>query len=508
MRVFLDETYDRKLKVLSYIDNKENVVSVKEISESIDLSEKTVLQIIRQFEQEFSFSSEQFQIFYANKTIKGIFAENLDLMTIASGYLKESILYKIIYNIFLYEKVDVKKFCEQEYMSPSTFSRYRQKLALLLKKFDLKLSRNNKIYGDELKIRNFFFLFFSQVSNEWVFKMEEYREIEAYIFKYVKKWSLLNEVKQRKICLLIFMSNIRSSRKHNCDTGVLMQLAKESDFEYKEVLLDYFRSRKNRSLDQVWQELSFIQFFMYKEDIVTEKIQYDQYLSYFNEDNFSFISASNILTGKVIDTFFPNAINDSSRLFLRVRQEIDKMHLVLSTCYINIDVFKYVYDSENFYYKDEAELKINEQIKTIIDELLLSTEYKLLWLEMKKNTNKTKFIEYIYLVVYMLLNEIQEYTYPSVKVMVQNSKIFEETIIINKISLMFSDQIKLVSDFRDKPDILLTDVPLPETTVDTKVVYVNSFSDFCDFKKAVNGVKKEVFKKYNKRTVVPKLIKI
>nr|OTP50104.1 hypothetical protein A5881_001519 [Enterococcus termitis] len=86
MRAFLDENYDKQLKILSYIDQKKQVVSIKQISVHTNISEKTVLQIIRKFEHESFFSSDQLEITYANKSIKGISGENLDLMTIATEY--------------------------------------------------------------------------------------------------------------------------------------------------------------------------------------------------------------------------------------------------------------------------------------------------------------------------------------------------------------------------------------------------------------------------------------
>ncbi|MGX7243863.1 helix-turn-helix domain-containing protein [Enterococcus quebecensis] len=506
MRAFLDESYDRKLKVLSYIDNQRKIVSIKNISENTNLSEKTVLQIIRQFEQEFSPSSGQFQISYVNKTIKGIFAENLDVMSIAATYLKESILYKIIYNIFLYEKVDVKKFCELEYISASTFSRYRQKLASILKKFDLKLSRVNKIAGDELKIRNFFFLFFSHASNHWVFNSQEYREIEANIYKKVKSWSILNNAKQARVCLLIYISNIRSSQKHNCNNGILVELSQKSEFDYKEALVEYFSSKKNRSQEQIWQEISFVQLFMYKEDLVTEKINFEEYTSFFNEENFPFVENSNQLTEQIIETFFSSFTGDLAQLFLRIRQEIDKMHLVLSTCYIDTNIFSYIYDPINCYYRDKTEEEVIEAIKQIFDNSQLSQSYKNWWMEL--NIDESSLLEYVYWVVYMLLNEIQEYTFPPVKVMVQNSKFFAETIIANKLVLVFTDRIQLVSDLRDQPDVLITDIYLPEVSENTRVVFANSFFSLSDFNKVIDEIKQEIIKKYSHRTIVHPLSNI
>lgn len=507
MRAFLDETYDRQLKILSYIDNKKTIATIKQISDNTNLSEKTVLQIIRKFEQEFSLSDNQFQIIHANKSIRGIYAENLDLMEIASGYVKKSVLYKMIRSIFLYEKVDAKKFCDLEFISPATFSRYRQRLTTILKKFDLKLSRDNQILGDELKIRNFFYLFFSRSSSNWEFSSQEYGEIETYIYKKIPTWQANNKIKQRKICLIIYISNVRSSQKHYYDNKVMTRLSKRAieeyhdGFEYLKGLFDYFLLKKNRTIEQVWNELSFVQLFLYKESLSNEKIDYDQYETYFNEQNFLFVKQSNLLTEKIIQTFFANLDIDRKKLFLQIRQEIDKLHIDLSTFYINPTIFYYIYDRDNFFYRDMAEIKMIEQIKNIVNELIGDPSYQVLWNHFKRNINEDIFVNELYLIIYTLLNKLQQYTYKTVKVMIQNSKVFIEGIISNKLLLIFGDRIQLVKDFRNPPDILITDVHISDKPKQTKEIFVSSFSDFVDFNSAVDEIKKEIINQYSQREI-------
>lgn len=507
MRAFLDETYDRQLKILSYIDNKKKIVTIKQISENTNLSEKTVLQIIRRFEQDFNFSDHQFQIVYTTKSIRGIYAENLDLMEIASGYVKKSVLYKMIRTIFLSEKIDVKKFCDLEYISPPTFSRYRQRLTTILRQFDLKLSRDNQIYGDELKIRNFFYLFFSHSSSEWEFSPQEYREIETYIYKQVDTWQNNNKIRQRKICLLIYISNVRFSQKHYCEHSVMTNLSKRAnseydrDFEYLDGLFGYFLSKKNRTVEQVWNELTFVHLFMYREKLNNETIDYDQYESYFNEQNFPFIQQSNFLTEKIIRTFFSEVDMDKRELFLQIRQEIDKLHLALSSFYIDPSIFYYVYDQTNFYYRDDTESKIVEQVKGIVSELLEDSNYQLLWKQFKQNINEDTFVNDLYLIVYALLSKLQQYTYKTVKVMIQNSKLFIAGIISTKLMLIFGNRIQLVDELRNSPDILITDVHIPNKPERTREIFVSSFSDFVDFNSAVDGIQKEIIKQYNQREV-------
>ncbi|WP_239644653.1 hypothetical protein [Enterococcus crotali] len=176
------------------------------------------------------------------------------------------------------------------------------------------------------------------------------------------------------------------------------------------------------------------------------------------------------------------------------------MHLTFSTCYVDLSIFYYVYDSTNYYYRDEAEQEIVKKIEKIVNELTTSTIYKAWWEQL--NIERAAFINSLYLLVYTLLNELQEYQYEPVKVMVQNSKVFIENILTNKLDLIFGDRVQLVTGFRDEPEILITDVQLQGTPEQTSTVFVNSFSDFSDINNAINVITKANLKNFGQRKII------
>ncbi len=239
---------------------------------------------------------------------------------------------------------------------------------------------------------------------------------------------------------------------------------------------------------------------MYKENLIEVKFDYESYESYFNEQNFPFVEQSNLLTDRIIQSFFIGAKATNVKNFLRVRQEIDRMHLTFSTCYVDLSIFYYVYDSTNYYYRDEAEQEIVKKIEKIVNELTTSTIYKAWWEQL--NIERAAFINSLYLLVYTLLNELQEYQYEPVKVMVQNSKVFIENILTNKLDLIFGDRVQLVTGFRDEPEILITDVQLQGTPEQTSTVFVNSFSDFSDINNAINVITKANLKNFGQRKII------
>lgn len=241
MRIFLDDIYDRRINVLSYVDNQRREVSLAEIAKATNLSKKTVSMIIKQFEQELDVSKEQFEVYYTNQTIQGVYANNLDIVSISNNHLKHSILYKMIKHIFLMEKIDAITFCDIEFISPATFSRHRRKLQKILNQCELSLTRTNEMRGDELRIRNFFFLFFSNALNSWEFDEDSYVEIRGYLSSHIEEWNNIDSIKKRKLCLLIYICNVRFSQKKNIEKSILSKLSEQFRAgRYTTLFFDYF----------------------------------------------------------------------------------------------------------------------------------------------------------------------------------------------------------------------------------------------------------------------------
>ncbi|MET3564409.1 transcriptional antiterminator [Enterococcus rotai] len=225
MRIFLDEVYDRRINVLSFVANRRKEVSLSEIAEATNFSKKTVSLIIKQFEQELTVSKERFEVSYIHNTVQGVYASNIDLVSISNKYLKTSILYKMIKHIFLMERIDAITFCDLEFISPATFSRNRSKLQKILNQCGLSLTRINEIKGSELRIRNFFFLFFFNASNTWDFDQASYSEMKAYFSERIQGWESLNCIRKRQVCLLLFICNVRISQKKVVKKSILTSLS-------------------------------------------------------------------------------------------------------------------------------------------------------------------------------------------------------------------------------------------------------------------------------------------
>ncbi|MBO0441101.1 helix-turn-helix domain-containing protein [Candidatus Enterococcus ikei] len=499
MRIFLDEVYDRRINVLSFVASKRQEVSLTEIAEATNLSKKTVSIIIRQFEQELNVTDEYFKVTYVHRTLQSVYANNLDLVSISNNYLKMSILYKMIRHIFLMERIDAITFCDLEFISPATFSRHRRRLQKILNQCGLNLTRSNEITGDELRIRNFFFLFFANASGNWDFETRIYNEINEYFGQRIQGWYELNSIKKSKLCLIIYICNVRFSQKKVIEKSILTDLARKFQTgTHTRVIFDYFHLKKNRSENQAWDETSAALFLLYKERLAEEEnFEIEVYQNFFNEYNFPLVNYSHLLAEKLIDVFFQT--NDRSTIYWHIRKEIDMMHLLMETCFIDPRMFYYIYDERSFFYADKTEQKIKIKIRKVIEQLITETEYGNFFETIKEFTAEEVLIDYTYLITYTMLVKFLQVDFPKVRILIQNSKVFVEPILSKKITLLFGNKVEFVKNQFSSPDIIVTDTKLMESDSNVKEIFIASFSNSSDFSLMLEEIRKKIIEHYTNR---------
>lgn len=316
--------------------------------------------------------------------------------------------------------------------------------------------------------------------NSWTFDKDSYVEINDYLSSNIKEWDKMDSIKKRKLCLVLYICNVRISQK-NIEKSVLSTLAEQfqESFDTK-IFFDYFHLHKNRTEQQSWDETSAVLFLIYKERLSHEEaFDIEEYPKFFNETNFKFIKYSNLVTNKIMDTFFQGETNQS--IYWEIRKEIDMMHLLFETSFIDPRMFYYIYDEKSFYHADTAELKIQRSVQNLMNELIEETEYGLFFKTIKKSVNREILTDYMYLVVYTILTKFLQMDFPKIKILIQNSKIFVEPILRQKISLIFSDKVEFVESQIASPDIIVTDVQLHKLESDAKVIFISSFSNSFDF---------------------------
>ncbi|MEI5993847.1 helix-turn-helix domain-containing protein [Candidatus Enterococcus mansonii] len=493
MRLFLDDIYDRRMKILSIINSSKQEVSIKDIVNKTEVVPRTVSMIVKQFEQELE--KDVFKVNYTNNTIKNVYATNIDINAIGRKYLLQSIMYKIIEQIFLYEKIDVSKFCEAEYISQATFSRRRKKLKEILQGCGLNLSRENKIIGEELRIRNFYFQFFSKASNTWLFRPQEFHELNDYFSQRVVDWENKSSVQRYHINLITYISIIRSKQRNFVNNKKLIELSKKrTNSSNLQLLFDYFSKSKNKTNEQVWSEASATLFILYKEKIFNDSLEVDAYETFFSIDHFSFVTHSNIFVREIIDAFF-EGITDKY-LYLRIRQEIDLYHLIVKTCFIDPKNFDFVYDERVYTNMDHFEKTIRE--KTIrIFQHLKTTQYSEFFNQIPKYITETSLIDYIYFSIYALFVELKNSESQSIKIFVQDANVAMSNLLKQKINCFFGSKVKCIDRLELNPDLIITDTNIVVADKQVEQVYINRLSDF-DF--LVENIERKILEKHSKET--------
>ncbi|MBP2098185.1 helix-turn-helix domain-containing protein [Enterococcus rivorum] len=496
MRLFLDSMFDRKMYILNFIESSKNPVTIKEITEKTGLSKKTVSKVVKEFAHEHDKHKGNFETVCINGKIKNVQAQNLDLEGISSNYLKQSILYEMIKELFLYDNIDAIKFCDLKFISTSTFSRYRKKLQGILRSCGLSLSRTNQIIGDELQIRNFFLLFFSSSGSQWEFDIQEFEFLNKYLSRKLSNWNSYTFQERKKIILIIHISNVRFRQRNLFYPMRLQKIAElHTDSIYTKVLYDYFSIYKNKNKQQLWNELSIALFFLYKERLIKEELDMEAYNNYFSSEKFSFVYMSEKFTKKIIDFFFDGA--QDINLYWRIRQEMDLFHLQLELCFIDSHLFYYIYDEKNLFHLDPFEEEIRRKVAIIFKELKSNDLYRKLFFSIKESA----ILEYLYLMIYTLVAEFSITKVEPIKIVLKNSKVFVKDILENKITSFFGESIKIVN-INEPVDIVVTDISIPSLSEEIQSVYVTTFSDLSDLSTLFGEISSLIIKKFDDRKMI------
>lgn len=192
MKEFISEHDNKRIIVLNNLIQENRHVSLKEICSETNYTFKTVRAIIDSFEDNYYLKKEDLEFSYDKSgKIESIKINNHSLTDIAFFYLENSLIYKMIMELFLKGKIKQNEFCLKYFVSQSTFNRYKKKLAAILESFDLTLTSKNVINGKESQIRSFFILFFLNANSKWLFSDVSFYELENTIYT---EFSSLREI--------------------------------------------------------------------------------------------------------------------------------------------------------------------------------------------------------------------------------------------------------------------------------------------------------------------------
>jgi len=501
MKLFLNSQINNKLELLSIISTSPSSVTVNDLRNLTGFSSQHIRKLFLEMNDEGIFSYDPnsvVNITWDNNSIKNISIQNLSIDHIATKYLHDSVLYQMVYSIFINGNIVRAQFCSENFISQPTFSRNRIALKKILKNMRLDLNNRNEIIGEELRIRTFFYYFFSNGSAKWMF--DNYILSETYQFFSKEKcstWTSNSVLWKKRISLLLYISRIRASQNKDIDFKIsLNDLPPYSNHDLLNLCNKYLTKYLKISYLKLEQETIFLIFMLIKEflwfdpDFITE-------LSFTTQKNISVKMLMRIFSENMTDL-------DGALKHEFVSTYLYFFHYNMKFGFIDSRHFLYFYNKDNFFYKDASEKKLFNQIQTLYSRLKQDEKYSIFLTE--NNITCDIFTEFIYLMVYnikALSPNIKPYT---VSLYVQNKKSSIENILKYKLRSLYQKNIKFITDLAiESPDFIITDEPIfdhKSLNLDySKVIYVTSFSDKSDLDNLYSAVGDKILDIFYNRNI-------
>ncbi|WP_375178628.1 helix-turn-helix domain-containing protein [Enterococcus rotai] len=492
MKLFISDIDNRKIEVLAYLIKELKEVKISDLVAATGLSDKTVRGIVLSLKDNPYLDETKMSIKYNEKgNITSIIVSNISLADAAFFYLEKSVIYIMLKELFLRGYLDKNKICSTNFISEATFVRYKKELKTTLKTFDFTLSKENILIGDEYRIRNFYFLFFSFAHSKWFFSEESYSDIERSLSASFFDNTQFDTSKKSMICLLVFICKIRNTQGFYVDRKTTIKLKKNGSYEqiyqgianYINTYCPYFKNKA--------EETQCIFFFCIRGQLIVPNPYLEEEMV-IEIDHFKhFKETRNYLVQNILSEFF----DDDSRRRQLVNQDITMFLLYVYFSFIDSRKFLYVYDEENYYSRTSYEKELLEKIKSFMDSTKHKTPNNLFFEKWFCGEKGDVLINQLFLLVYSLVSRVELENIVTVRVHVQISKVYVADILKAKIKQVFAENVELVPFYDESTDLIVSDKNYSNEKERSLRIYVPTFSDPQYFDILCEMILKEITKK-------------
>lgn len=477
MKIFINKADNKKIELLDYLIRQPKEVTISELISVTGLSDKTIRSIIQDFPKNPALDPNNVVINYNEVgKIKSIGITNSSLVDIAFYYLEQSILYVMIKELFLNGNLQMDKFCEEHFISSSTFSRYKSKLKIIVEQFNLKLLSNLTLVGQEYRVRNFFFLFFSNANSKWLFSEGDYHRIDASLTKNFLDDFTLDPAQKSLMRLLVYICEIRNSQGNAIQEELDIELKPDSIYEKIYYDINQYIDRHFSCYEHKEREAQFLFLFMLRNQMISPDPYSEQGISVViksrEEFKLSYQKSGDYLASEILAHFFDG--NENIRPIVQYKVEMFLLYAASSFC--DSRCFLYIYDLNKYYSKTNYEQQIIDKVKLIIQKIMKKFPTNPFVVSVKDIDRKEAFENQLFLLVYSLLSKQKRYKTVKVKVYVQNSKVYIADILKRQIKDMFLENVDIVARYSDDIDVFISDKEYIEGYTSTKV-FVPTFSD-------------------------------
>lgn len=189
IRNLLDEHLQKKIIFFDAIQQK-NTISKKNLVEILNISNFTLNQLLAEFHLDLlAFElSGSIQLNINKNSITLIENAPGALSLIKQTYLRRTILFAYLKDIYYNKIIDVTDFITTHHISTATFYRMLKKLNTYAKTFNLQFTASGKVEGTENFLRSFFvqLIFYVYKGTDYPFKFITYSSLKEYINYFYK----------------------------------------------------------------------------------------------------------------------------------------------------------------------------------------------------------------------------------------------------------------------------------------------------------------------------------
>ncbi|MBO0439818.1 helix-turn-helix domain-containing protein [Candidatus Enterococcus ikei] len=492
MKLFISDIDNRKIEVLAYLIKELKEVKISDLVVATGLSDKTVRGIVLSLKDNPYLDETKMTINYnENGNIISIIVSNISLADAAFFYLEKSVIYIMIKELFLRGYLDKNKICTTNFISEATFTRYKNQLKNILQTFHFTLSKENVLIGDEYRIRNFYFLFFSFAHSKWFFSEESYSDIERSLSTSFFENTKFDTSKKSMVCLLVFICKIRNTQGFYVDQKTPIQFKKNGSYErvYKGIanyINTYCPYFKNKA-----EETQFLFLFSIRGQLIVPNPYLEEEMI-IDIDRFeNFKETRDYLVQNILSEFFDDD-NERGQL---VNQDVTMFLLYVYFSFIDSRKFLYVYDEENYYSRTNYEKELLEKIKGIMSPTKKEIRNNLFFKEWFHGEKGDVLINQLFLLVYSLVSRVELENIVTVRVHVQISKVYVADILKAKIKQVFAENVELVNFCDESTDLIVSDKNYSNHKEQSLRIYVPTFSDAQYFDILCETILKEITKK-------------
>lgn len=293
--LLIDKVTKRKALILTTLIEATEPISLKTLTNQLNISQKTLQQDVSNLIAELP-NSIQLKNFRNIPCIEKINNDTSELSNYLNSITSKNPLFIIIESIFDGEMYDIFYFASKFYISESTLKNYLAVLKKTLEPFSLALTTNPiNITGNEINLRYFYFQYFRYTRNSATpsLKSNQYVAMYETLQSLTTNYGLVLNLDYYRLAswLLIFEKRVKQ-KKHVIipESTYIKYSKKESYLKLKSAILTYYLPNNLLASELNESEL------MYAYLTRLDSIIYEEGKSFFTDDTFDQFKAFEQLT--------------------------------------------------------------------------------------------------------------------------------------------------------------------------------------------------------------------